>query len=282
MSPAIPAPFESRRAMRVLNVNAVGLALAAITVALVSAMFPDKLGYSQLAWGASTWMVGSLWASLLRSQRTVTRWSIRVGWVVSPPLAMLNAALACGALCAAGPPSHLPSSFLLGAVMGATLGGFVWVPALLGTLLFFGLPLARAQRLAAKGLAGEERGELIVGLACVAVSAATVAGSLGGAPGEIVAASLGVGGLLTGGSAAALAGTRARRRRRFVAGAEAGEIPGYRVDATEEGKVLVRVVAEGRGYRVADFEEDVFELDEHGEAVRPPTREALTQRSPPP
>jgi hypothetical protein len=42
-----------------------------------------------------------------------------------------------------------------------------------------------------------------------------------------------------------------------------------RVDATEEGKVLVRIVAQGKGYRVADFEEDVFELDEHGEAVRP-------------
>jgi hypothetical protein len=33
--------------------------------------------------------------------------------------------------------------------------------------------------------------------------------------------------------------------------------------------VLVRIVSEGKGYRVADFEEEVFELDAEGEAMRP-------------
>jgi hypothetical protein len=277
--PVVPAPFRARRAMRVLNVTAVGLALAAITVVLVGAAFHGEDASLSLAWGASTWVVGSLWAALLRSQKTVTRRSIRIGWLLSPPLAMLNAALASGALFAAGPPSHLTGSFFIGALLGATFGAFVWVPALVATLICFGLPIARAQRLAAKGLAGEERGELIVGLVCVAVSVAAVVLSRDGdgTPRDIVAPWLGVAGLFTGGGAALLAGGRERRRRRFVADAEAGKVAGYRVDATAEGKVLVRVAAQGRGYRVADFEEEVFELDEQGQATRAKSLTAMAE-----
>ena len=33
--------------------------------------------------------------------------------------------------------------------------------------------------------------------------------------------------------------------------------------------MLVRIVAQGKGYRVADFEEEVFDLDAEGEAKRP-------------
>jgi hypothetical protein len=76
-------------------------------------------------------------------------------------------------------------------------------------------------------------------------------------------------GALLGGSAAALALAREARRRRFVADAEAGKVAGYRVDPTDEGKVLIRVIAQGKGYRVADFEEDIFELDAEGEATKP-------------
>jgi hypothetical protein len=231
-------------------------------------------GNAALAAGASTWLVGTLWAVLLGWQKTVTRRAIRIGWALSPPLAMLNAALACGWLFAFGPPSHLTNSFLGGAILGATFGALVWVPALALTLLFFGVPLRSAQTRAKKGLAGEERGEWIVGLACAAVGfgALAVSASASTEVDLLISAWLGVAGLATGGSAAALAAARARRRRRFVADAEAGNVPGYRIDATEEGKVLVRIVAEGRGYRVADFEEDVFELDPQGEAVRAASR----------
>jgi len=54
-----------------------------------------------------------------------------------------------------------------------------------------------------------------------------------------------------------------------VADAEAGKISGYRIEPTEDGKVLVRVVWQGEGYRVRDFEEEVFELGAEGEATRP-------------
>ncbi len=271
----IPTPFRSRSALRVLNVAAVGLALAAITSAVLGGSIGTSHGRTELAVAASTWLIGTLWAVLLRSPKTVTRRGIRIGWMLSPLLAMLNAALACGLLCALGGMGHLQGGFVFGALLGATFGSIVWVPALVGTLIFFGLPIRGAQRLAAKGLAGEERGEAISALACVAISGAALALSaeLHGLPGTylgpVITQWFGVAGLLVGSAAAALAGDRGARRRRFVADAEAGKIEGYRVDTLDEGKVLVRVVAQGEGYRVADFEHEVFELDDRGEAVRP-------------
>jgi hypothetical protein len=73
---------------------------------------------------------------------------------------------------------------------------------------------------------------------------------------------------VAGGVAAALAHARERRRRDFVARAEAGDVKGFRVDASAEGKVLVRVTSQGEGYRVADFQEEVFLLDEEGRATK--------------
>ena len=49
---------------------------------------------------------------------------------------------------------------------------------------------------------------------------------------------------------------------------EKGAVAGYRVDAAPEGKVLVRVKSMGEGYRVANFEEEIYTLDEAGEARR--------------
>ena len=51
----------------------------------------------------------------------------------------------------------------MGVLLGSTIGAIFWVPGLIATLVCFGIPLAWGQRLAAKGLAGEERGELLVG-----------------------------------------------------------------------------------------------------------------------
>src|SRR5262249_2877163 len=158
---------------------------------------------------------------------------------------------------------HGPAEFLVGAIMGATIGAIFWVPALIATLLCFGVPIAWAQRLAKKGLAGEERGEWIVGLVCAVIGVVAALISLRMRADDAFASVAGVGmprafaplGGLAGAAATGLALAREARRRRFVAEAEAGKIAGYRVDPTEEGKVLVRVVSQGKGYRVADFEE---------------------------
>jgi hypothetical protein len=218
----IPAPFRSLRALRVLNVTAVGLALAAV-VAAVFGMGGDPK--APFATGMPTLVVGTLWALLLRWPRTIKNTSFRVGWVTSVPLAALNGGVACALVM--GDSSSFPP--LAAFVAGATFGAMVWLPALLLTLLCFGLPIASAQRLAARGLAGEERGERIVGLACATMSALALAGASieSGSPHQQpflpLIYGLAVLGLVTGGTASLLANAREARRRRFVACAEAGE-----------------------------------------------------------
>lgn len=273
----VPTSFQTLRALRVLNICAVGLALASVVGAVLGLFFAASgvpTTAAALA-AAPTLLCGVAWAWLLRRPATVGKTSIRRGWAASVPLAMANAGLTVGVLMMRSLHFDL-NRFLLSVIFGATFGAIVWMPALLATLLCFGLPIASAQRLAKKGLAGEERGEWIVGLVCIVMSLVGVALSfplaqhvwLDTAAWTKVPRLLGILGLFTGLATTGLAGARAGRRRAFVAAAEAGEIPGYRIDATDEGKVLVRIVSQGQGYRVADFEEEVFELDARGEAKR--------------
>lgn len=274
----IPTSFQTLRALRVLNIGAVGLALAGVVGAVIAVIFHEGHFVSALSGGdaAPTLLCGIVWAWLLRRPETVGKTSIRWGWVASIPLAMANAGLTLAVILL--PTAHLdPGKFVLAILLGATVGAIVWIPALLATLVCFGLPIASAQRLAKKGLAGEERGEWIVGLVCAVMSLVGLVISFEGAhkPGLDGGAwiqiprLLALLGLVTGLVTTGLASARAARRRTFVADAGAGKIPGYRIDTTDEGKVLVRIVAQGKGYRVADFEEEVFELDAEGEATRP-------------
>lgn len=278
----VPTSFQNLRALRLLNIAAVGLALAAVVVSLFPVAFHGKhdpfhgTGYGSVVGGVPTLLCGMLWAWLLRRPATVGKTSIRWGWVASIPLAMLNSGLTLGLLLSIA-SSLEPYQIFVAFVLGATFGAIAWIPALLGTLACFGLPIARAQRLAKKGLAGEERGERIVGFTCFVMSAVGLLISLyagphpglGGGADAWFPRIFALLGLLAGAISTALARAREARRRAFVVNAEAGKIPGYRIESTDEGKVLVRIVAQGNGYRVADFEEEVFELDAAGEAVRP-------------
>jgi hypothetical protein len=264
---SLPASLRTLHVLRVLNIAAVGLSLAAIVAALSGA--DNGLGTYT---GLSSLFVGALWARLLRSRRLIwKRW--RIGWVASIPLASLNAGLSLGLAMAADTHMGVDGGrdFLVGAMAGATIGAIIWVPALIATIVVFGLPIARAQALAALGLAGEERGERIVGTVCAAVSAvalgiaATMASHFGGVWST---ATFGVLGGLAGATAAILAWQREVRRRDFVSGVEAGRIAGYRIAALPEGKVLFRIVSQGESYRVANFEEPLAELGAENEVTR--------------
>ncbi len=271
----VPTSFQNLRALRVINLAAIGLALAGVVAPLLAIVFHEA-GQIGAVSGVPTLICGMLWAWLLRYPQTVGKSSIRWGWVASIPLAMLNAGLTAGLRMALATSVSL-EKFFVGLLIGATIGAIVWVPALLATLACFGLPIASSQRLAKKGLAGEERGEWIVGLTCFVMSAVGLLISFGvdsmlsldGSVEIWVPRAFALLGLLAGATSTSLARAREARRRTFVAEAEAGKIPGYRIEATEEGKVLVRIVSQGNGYRVADFEEEVFELDAEGEAMRP-------------
>jgi hypothetical protein len=272
----IPTAFRTLGALRVLNTLAIASALAASTgVAFLYTWGHMDLPRMIPASVLSTFAVGLLWARLLRSRRRVTRWQIQIGWVLSPALAVLNAALACGLLFAQGSHLHLGFrmiSFLIGAVMGVTVGAMAWLPGWVVTMLCFGVPIMWAQRRADRGLAGEEQGERVVGLVAAAIgllSALPQSERSGAGPlARLLLDGCSLAAIVTGASAAVLATARAMRRRVFVADAEAGRVPGYRVQTAPEGKVLVRVERSGEMYRGSEHFEAVVELDHEGEAKR--------------
>ncbi len=277
----VPAAFQGIRALRYLNCAAVGFALAAATGALGGVLLDDTFyspARTMMASVLPTIFIGAAWAYLLGWKRTLRNSQIRVGWVLSLPLAVLNGALACGLAGA----SDL-SSFVGYALAGATFGVLAWGPGLMAVLLCFGLPIGHAQHLAKKGLAGEENGERIVGAVCLALGLASLLFSAGMSDGFELQAraragtfdpavsvgmvrALAVLGALTGVVSVLLSTARARRRRRFVREVQEQKVPGYRIDDTAEGKVLLRVFTHGEGYRVMDFQEELVTLDEEGEA----------------
>jgi hypothetical protein len=261
-----------------LNIAAVGLSLAAATSAVFRALMSGDGAKIVFVTGLPTLLVGMLWAKVLRSKKTVGATTMRVGWLLSLPLAIANSSLAGGLLMAFDShPNGLIERFFLGAALGATFGVVFWLPGLLLTLACFGLPIASAQSLARKGLAGEERGERIVGVASAVIAALAFMGSFVDANvwhhgmdalGVWSVRGLSILGGLTGLVTAYLAWRREGQRRAFVSEVEAGNVPQFRVDASSEGKVLVRVVAQGQGYRVADYVEEVAALDREGAVTR--------------
>jgi hypothetical protein len=263
----VPAPFRRLAALRTLNVAGVGLSLAAIVSSAFTRLFEGD-AWCAFSTALPTVVVGSFWAALLRSKTTFGQTSMRLGWVASIPLASLNAALASALFLAnPGPRSSLLDP-ITAALVGATYGAIFWIPCLVCTLILFGAPISRAQRLAERGLAGEERGEIIVAASAAGVSLGGLALALDGpigrqrylGDGRHLVIAIAIAAIAVDLFALGLSLARAMRRRRFVRDAEAGNVTGFRVDDTRKGKVLVRIVSQGQGYRVADFEEDIFEI----------------------
>lgn len=268
MARPLPSAFYARPLLGLLNVLGVALALASV----VGALFDFEWTFA-----VPTFVVGVAWAALLRWPKTLGKTRVRVGWVASVPLGALNAAL-IGALAFGMDGDGI--SPILGALLGVTFGATLWVPAVAMTLLFFGVPIAYAQRLADRGLAGEERGERIVGIAVALIGYLAACrvrvleiiapqwSVLPNVPPESTFAIASVGGLavVLGLVVVVLVTMRGRRRRAFVASVYRDEHAGYRVEDTSDGKFLVRVERHGDGYRVAEVEEALVELDDDGAA----------------
>ncbi len=267
----IPKVFQSRTLLDTLSVLAVGASLAAATGAVFRTIMTGSREETLWITVPPTLIVGTLWARVLRWRKTLGASGVRAAWLLSVPLAALNASLAAGIMLANDHGSgNAILSFLMGMFLGATFGAVFWVPALVATLVVFGLPIARGQSLAEQGLAGQERGDGFVGGVCAVIASAAFASSLVGPhqPGMWllwgVAALAWCVGLATMG----LAWWRDRARRAFVSDVEAGRVEGYRVEDVPEGRVLVRVVHQGEGYRVADYAEEVAALDRDGAVTR--------------
>lgn len=258
--------FGSTRVLRNLNVAAVGLSLASCTAALLTWV----MTMPGLATGPTTLLAGIAWALCMRSPTMVGKSNIRRGWLLSIPIAMANAGFSCAIFLGldSGPA-------LMGLLLGPIFGVVVWGPALIATLVCFGIPIAWSQHAAARGLAGEERGEAVVGVICTLLALLGL-GLASNAPshdleqtyGLVFAQLAGALGALSGAAATVLALRRDMRRRHFVEKVSAGAVAGFRVDDTAEGRVLVRVTELGSGYRVANFTEELYALDQEGLATR--------------
>jgi hypothetical protein len=181
---------------------------------------------------------------------------------MSPIFACLNAMLCMSFIAVAEGHASYFDTIAMVILGGGLIGAIIWIPALVLTLLFFGLPIAQAQRIAARGLAGADRGEIIVGLVSAGLALVPLVGS---APSvetvlALVAIACGLG-------ATVLGLLRERARRAFVRRVEAGEVASFRVEPSAEGKVLVRVTTTGMAYRVSDYVEEIARLGEGDEVV---------------
>ncbi len=218
-----------------------------------------------------TLALGPFWAVAMRAFPIAFRKGAWRGWLVCCALALVNAGIAGATYLAlinthahaSHPIGDVFASALMGGFLAVTFGVVFWGPALVATTLMVGLPTAWAKRLARRGLAGEERGEWILGTLFVALSLA-----VGLASPSLATARhptfypLAIAASVSGGCAALLAIARELRRRRFVRDAELGKIPGYRVTQSQEGRVLVRVASVGSAYRASDIAEEMFALEE--------------------
>jgi hypothetical protein len=273
----LPALFRAPAATAILNVVAVGCSLAALTGL--------ALGYgSSLAVVGSTFAFGSAWAAMLRPRAGDQERSIRRRWWYSILFAMGNAAVA----------ASLSYGSIGAGLFAATMGVFIWGPALLSTLVCFGLPLYWAQRRAERGLAGLEQGDIMVSMTSALLAAVALVLAVSRAAHPVVQDPLSVSsdgqiapvlvasglGLLAGLIAAVTAFARDLRRREFVKAVEGGHVKGFRVDATEAGKVLLRVPEHAESYRVHSFEEELYLLDEEGAAVAEPSDSHSTRALP--
>lgn len=257
---------------------AVGAALSAVTGVLFALIFRER-AVIPLVTALPTLLFGTLWAVALRWEKTFPGSNLRLGWLLSVVLAALNGGTAVGLLLAAeryasGWADRL-ARFFGGMFLGATFGAIAWLPALIVTLVVFGVPIAWAQKQAKKGLSGQERGEGIVGgasalIALTALLLSVPADSMRGNTALHLDVVRGIAAFasLLGMLAMYTARTRDQERQKFVAAVERGEVEHFRVDTTDEGKVLVRVVSQGQGYRVRDYEEEIAALDDDGEVKR--------------
>lgn len=237
MASPIPTALRPLPALRSLTATAIGLSMAAPTTALFGEGFAhaDPTGTT-----LATLLCGALWAWLVLPDPRQGRAPKLTSFAVAIPLAILNASLSAASLFAKdGVAGHhlgdLASSLVGGALAGATFGVVYWVPGLVLTLLWFGLPLRAARAWARRGLDDAE-----AGLGLVAIAAAFPAlGTVLVAKGTAAAALVGVVGTALTATLLALLVARRVRRAGYLRAVARGRVPGVRLEHTRTATQLV-------------------------------------------
>lgn len=277
-APLLPAAFRVSRTLAGLQTVALACALSAMCGAAFS--YLSDRGAIGLVAAAPTLFIALLWIGLVRMHARFGVAKSRFRWLSAVPLAAVNGAVAGGLFCKTFGWLHVPSTFSGGALLGATVGIVYWGPGLLLTMLFVGAPLRDAERRAARGLGGHDRGGRVLGLTALTITlvAATslwyVATNRAihhtelGADGARMerAAVVFFESVITVGVVLAVvvvvaATVREAQRAAFVRRAARGEVPRYRVDISVAGRVLVRLDEAREPYRAAAVPTSALLLD---------------------
>lgn len=275
-----PKFFQRIRAIRWLN--EIGFALTLATAVGVAFEHIADLELS-IASFAATLVLGPFWAIFLRKYPIAFSTSHARGRLIAIGMAIANAALAGSFMLGMNKNgsfiigtkenTEIVSHMFIGAFFGATFGALFWIPTLFVTIWLFALPTAWASALAKRGLAGEERGEWLVGAMCAATSVATYVATFvlddrhyvyreGGATYLSMYRLAAVASFLFASVAAFAAWKRDMLRKVFVANAKEGNVPGYRVQDSPRGEILVRVAEAASAYRAMETFDEVFAVDE--------------------
>ncbi len=284
MTAEIPStPWFLRPHRWVAHVETLALACTAAAGATAAFGYPIGSGATGLVAGAPTLFTAGCWVGLVRlNPRFGEESGPRVRWMAALPLAAANGAMGGGLFCLLyGGLGHLPSTFVSGAILGATVGIIYWGPALLATLLVLGGPLRFAQRKASQGLSGEDLGGKALGGTAVVASLLALllqllapgssAYRIGPADAHEVRSwlrplDLGLGygaailGVVGGAIVLTFSAAKSAKRKAFVTRVEHGIEQGFRVDPTPRGKVLVKLRAPREPFRTTTLPEEVFPL----------------------
>lgn len=255
-----------------LNHAAIALSLAACTGAALSSMFaePDHLFDTEAPVGtvcaATTALFAYIWARLLRAKRFSGHAPM---WILSIPFAAANAGCAAATLVALTAP-RVDVLGVLGVALAAVIAGFfIWLPALVLTLVLYGVPIALAVSKAIKGVGGADRGERTLGL-LTSLYATGALVFLGLQPhrtlDEIAVSLLAVLSVLVGSTATVISHRRVAHRVRALDAIREGSVEGYRVTEGLDGRrILVHESAQTNAYRDTQRVSEIAELDEHGD-----------------
>jgi hypothetical protein len=260
------------------------LALACTAAAGATAVFGSLMKgvATGLVAGVPTLVAAGCWVGLVRlNPRFGEEQGPRARWMAALPLAALNGAAGAGLFCSLyGGFGHGPSTFVGGAIFGATVGIVFWGPALLATLLVLGGPLRFAQRKASQGLSGEDLGGKALGGTAAAASVlalvwqlvaqessyriarseAHAIGSWLRPLGQGLGYGMALLGVVGGAIVLAFSVAKSAKRKAFVTRVEHGIEQGFRVDPTQRGKVLVKLRAPREPFRTTNLPEEVFPL----------------------
>jgi hypothetical protein len=292
LEPTLARLLRPSRTLGYLNTVVVAMALAASTTALVLVVYGrhldkfdtlDRLGPTFATCWVSTLLCGLIWGQVVRQWH----WNGYLRWGLCVPLAAVSSGI-CAAIYTISNYSYYEKKYnsaylshqyhdldvLSNMLWVMSVGSIVWVPAVLATLLVFGLPLRQVERAHAVGLFNVDRAEYKLGL--VAALSSLVASTvhltfLVAFPMNwttVVFGSLSVFGSGLGARSAVYAHRRIVAREHWIARIRAGECAGFAFATVGTLECVVQLIDVERTYRRAELRTPLLVMQPSGDVQR--------------